>query len=159
VRGGLRSAEGRVRESIMTLILKSNEQYDELLELEPETGFATSRSRKPGTAREAIQGHFVKTPESFACLYRWKDRLVFRHDNVAYEIPTGAVATLVAVGPFNVLRVMSGNTELCSWAYPKPQTDFIDALRWVDEEDMDFGLFVRNVINDKDRQDRIYRQK
>lgn len=139
------------------LVLKSNIRYNDLLKLDPDSGVVelVSRTANPGTV--SIQGHFVNLDGGFACLYRWHDRIVFRFDGCAYEIPENATAELRVEGESKTLRILSDGSELCHWTYPSPTQDFIDALRDTDEADSDFGLFVHNVINDKERQRRMYR--
>src|SRR5580765_4871115 len=128
------------------LLLKSSEIFDELLMLDPKTGIAELRSRKDETKLRSLKGHFVKSGGSYVCLYRWNDKLVFRLGEQAYDLPGDATAILEEKGELKTLRIVLGDSEICHWTYPKPETDFIDCLRYTDEEDSDFGLFVCNVI-------------
>jgi hypothetical protein len=138
------------------LLLKSNEKYDELLKLDPESGAVEVASRKTSPRITSIQGHFARQNDDFVCLYRWQDKLAFRVANRAYEIPDNAIAELRDQRERRTLRILAGGQELCQWTYSKPQRDIIDALRDIEEEESDFGLFVHNVINDKERQRRMY---
>ncbi len=130
--------------------------FDDLLMLDPKTGIATLRSRKDETKPESFNGHFVTYGGSHVCLYRWNDKLVFRLGESAYDVPADATAIVEEIGKSKTLRIVVGDSEICRWTYPKPETDIIDCLRYTDEEDSDFGLFVYNVINDKARQGRMY---
>lgn len=139
------------------LLLQSNESYDDLLKFDPNSGESELTSRGANPERVAIQGHFVNLSGEFTCLYRWHDKMFFRLGKCAYEIPENATAELREEGDFKTLRILLDDLEICHWTYPKPKYDLIDALRYFDEEHTDFGLLVHNVINDKGRQQRIYR--
>jgi hypothetical protein len=141
------------------LILQSNEKYDDFLKLDPDSGFSELGSRKAGQvpAGTPINGHFVESDGSYVCFYRCNDQLIFRVGKEAFVIPENATASLQDEDTRTTLRILVDNAEICHWTYIKPDKDFIDYLRYMEEEDSDFGSFVHNVINDKARQRRMYR--
>lgn len=141
---------------MMIINLKSNQRYDEILKLDPETGVTRTASRTSEHEPCRFKGHFAWVESKLLCLYKWDEKLIFRRDGDLFEIPGDAIATIQELGASNLLRVVVGNTEVFRWTYERPKTDFIDGLRYMVDEDHDFGLFVHNVINEKDRRNRIY---
>ncbi len=139
------------------LTLKSNERHDEILKLDPKTGVAAVGSRRAESLPLFLSGHFARSNDTYVCLYRWDDRVYFRVGEEAYMLPDNCVATLQDEGGHRMLQIRSGELEICRWIYRKPETDLIDCLSNVEEEDRDFGVFVHNVINDRDRLYRMYR--
>jgi len=139
------------------ILLKSNDRYDDVLRLDPDTGITELISRKSEQEPILFKGHFSVYDGDYVCIYRWNDKMLFRRMKDIIEIPRDATATLEESGSSKILRILSGDTELCRWRYPKPKFDFIDALMYVDDEYKDFGLFLHNVINDTTRQDGMYR--
>jgi len=139
------------------LLLKSNERYDDILKLNPDTGAIEVGSRKAEPKSATILGHFARLDGGYACLYRWKEKIFFRIRNDVYDIPDGAISLLRDEGNSKSLQILLSDSEICRWTYPKPNIDIIDCLRYTDEEDSDFGVFVNNVINDKERLRRMYR--
>lgn len=141
------------------LTLCSNESYDELLKLDPETGAAELASRRTETLPSACHGHFVRSSSGFVCFYRWDGGLVFRVGGKAFDIPESANARIEENRESSTLKIFFNDSQICQWTYAKPKRDFIDNLRYTEEEDLDFGMFVRNVINDPERRLIIYPSK
>lgn len=53
----------------------------------------------------------------------------------------------------NEFVLVNGNNELVRFLYPLPDPDlFVSPFEYIDEDCLDWGVLVANIINDKERQ-------
>ena len=68
--GRERYVETILRRISLMILLKSNERFDEILKLDPDTGFAEVGSRDDAHARNPFLGHFARIAGGYVCIYR-----------------------------------------------------------------------------------------
>lgn len=146
------------------VLLESHDRYDDLVELEPITGQLCWYSRRdnPNIAVRPICGSFARLDTHLVLLYRQADMLHLRVDNTDTELTDDTCIELVR-GETNVLMVVRDNVPILCLEYKPHVTDEIDQWRmylnpFIEEEHLDFGLFVWEVVQNAERRSAIYRQ-
>ena len=145
------------------MLLQSEQEHDDLVELEPTTGKCVRHSKRqnPALASCRIDGHFARLDGHFVSLYRQSGVLHFRIDDTDFELADDTYAEISRGEKRNVLRLLRNNVPLFAWEYAAPVIDDIDKLQMsidprIEEEHFDFGLLVKNVLSDPRRRHRIY---
>jgi len=144
------------------LILESNDRFDDIAELDTATGRITWYSRRKHREIDttAIDGHIAVVDGYPVCLYRLDGELNLRIGAVTVELMDDASVRLTGEG-IRVLSIRRRGVECCKWSYARPVIDpplSKDTTFGVEEEHFDFGLFVRNVMADPARRERMYRR-
>ena len=144
------------------ILLQSNDKYDEIAELEPDTGVLKTYSRRQEAARavQPVRGHFAHLDGHVMILYRDMEVLHFRVDDADVALTDASRVELQQENGWHRLIVNEATGPLLQLLYKRPNPDpplESDPTSFVEEEDFDFGVFVHNVVNDSARHTRIYR--
>jgi hypothetical protein len=142
------------------ILLQSQDKFDDLAVLEPDTGQLTwySKEQTPDLASHPIAGHIAYLNGHMLALYRDTGVLHFRIDDNDFAL-TRQTRIELARGDVNILKVVRDDVMLLEWTYKPPIIEpplDMDPTPFVEEEDFDFGLFVYNVTKDAGRRNRIY---
>lgn len=147
------------------VLMQSNQRYSTYAELDTTTGIITWRSKETDRAASLAEmgGHIVVLDGYPVCLYRAEGRLHLRIAAVDTEITDDTTADLVQgeQGGASTLTVSRQGIVCFRWTYTRPIIDpplAVDPTPFVGEEDFDFGVFVRNVISEPRRRQRMYRR-
>jgi hypothetical protein len=141
------------------MLLQFHQSFDILAEYDPATGGFAAFSRSAEPARvHFVQGTFDYLSGKRVILYRLAGVLYLDVDGERVPVEDH----VVEVRPLNgdrVLRVRGDRGLVFEVAYSPRRLDpplSEDPTAFIDEEDFDFGLFLRNVSRDRERQSRIY---
>lgn len=143
------------------ILLRSSDRYGEYAEIDTATGEIVWYPGQSGAVVGLghIDGHIAVIDGYAVCLYRERGRLHLRIGAVDSEITDDTSAEL-AQGKVSVLTLSRHAVGCFRWMYKRPVVEpplDIDPTPFVEEEDFDFGLFVRNVMANPERRQRIYR--
>lgn len=144
------------------MLVESHDKHSEVGEFDPDTGRLTRLERNKAAALldQKLCGHFADLGEVLGILYLHEGHLMLRLDRTK----TPATAETVrweADGPRAILSIVDASIVVASARYRRgPATGpklSVDPTPFIEPEDWDFGLFVRNVVGDTERARRIYR--
>lgn len=80
--------------------------------------------------------------------FLWKDKLYEIKDNFRVEIEAGLSQTQM------LLRIFNGNNEVVQFFYDNPVDDFkTSPFEYIDEDNEDWGMFIKNIINESNRRE------
>jgi len=155
--------EGQILDSnnARTLLLQSNEKLDEIMEFDPATGASKVLSKLKSFVNKQVstQGFYSRNEGNPLLLYRINDDLYFQSG--ACRVLLDDTISIKVEGNEQARRFELRAQDLivfqCSYI-PKLNTlAGIDPTAFVEEEDFDFYLFVRNIANSSQRRDLIGR--
>lgn len=142
--------------------VESHDRFDDVAEFDPETGALVeySRATRPNPAPEAVQGHYARLFGTVTVLYRLGSSLWLRIGDEARDLDLASTEVRWdhAHGR-STLTLLEHGEPLAQVQYqPGPSGAGLDndPTAFVEAEDWDFGLFVRNVLDDDSRRARIY---
>ena len=142
------------------MLLQSNDDFDELIELNTLTNQIVYFSkRRDKLAYEKIQGRYSIINNHFLGFYRDKNLLHFRLDDQDFILEENIKFSFTFSGSDRLIHISSENETLSSYSYslkdaiiPLEQ----DITPFIEAEDFDFGLFVFNVIQNAHRRGEIF---
>lgn len=144
------------------LLLQSKDVYQDLLELDTNTGKTRlfKRSQKPDILDRGIMGSFAIIEGIRLLLYRLKGVLFFQiGDEDVVKIDEDIESYWEESSSRNRLEFVRGSDVLSRFEYdpsklkqPIPS----DPTAYIDIEDFDFCLFVHRVLSTPDRRRHIY---
>lgn len=144
------------------MLVQSHDKHSEVAEFDPESGrLRRVEHDDAGTLLDQpLRGHFADLEGVEAILYRCGEQLSLRV--AGKEAPATAETVRWAPdGSHAVLSIVEAGHVVASARYHRgPSTGpslADDPTPFVEAEDWDFGLFVRNVIGDAERARSIYR--
>jgi hypothetical protein len=144
------------------MILESNDNFDQLAELEPGAESVQFLSRKQHPELTAsIVGNFSMVSGTIVSLYRIRGVLHFRIGDQEFALTDDINSTLVPDGKHRVFRLKQGEKTLVNLRYMTPEPEIplsIDPTPFVEEEHSDFLLFVHNVLTEAGRRYRVWNQ-
>ncbi|WP_216214233.1 hypothetical protein [Amycolatopsis aidingensis] len=110
---------------------------------------------------EPVSGHYDYIGGILTVLYRFKGELFIRLGERDFEVSKIESIWHLKKGEnreFGLTTKDGSNVKLEYSGKLADSIDVVDMTPFSEEEDFDFGLFVKNVINNPDRSDNIYRQ-
>lgn len=144
------------------MILESNDEFDQLAEFD--LGTATiqfwSRKQHPELA-ESIVGCFSRINATIVSLYRIGGVLYLRIGDREFELTDDVSSELESKGKNREFRLRRGQDILVTHMYLAPEPEIprnIDPTPGVEEEHIDFLLFVHNVLTEPGRRYRVWNQ-
>ncbi len=145
------------------VLLESYDRFDDLVELEPNTGqlYWYSKRDNPNMAARPVHGSFARLDTHLVFFYRQADVLHLRVDDTDIQLTDDTGIELVR-GETSTLMVVCGNVPIICLDYKSHVTDEIDQWRmylnpFIEEEHLDFGLFVWEVMQNAEQRSIIYR--
>jgi hypothetical protein len=133
--------------------------YDDhrcLAELQPEGQVKFfSREDNPQAATNLLAGYYAYLGERLVILHKLGKNLVLRMENRCISITDETRATLIELESVNTLEIFQSSELLVKIEYARPVIRpplQDDPTPFVDKEQFDFGLFIKNIINSKERQ-------
>jgi hypothetical protein len=145
------------------MLVQSHQSFDTVADYDPatQTFFAFSRRAEPARLSEPITGAYEILGGKRIVLYRRRNALYLDVDHRTIPLNEHSVDVLSAKS-YRLLRISRGGNVVLELKYPAPVLDppvAEDPTPFVQEEDFDFGLFLRNVSRDTARQSRMYAEK
>lgn len=147
------------------MLLRSHQRFHEVAEFDPDDGKLNIRAGEvsAGGAAPRISGSYARLGEHTLLLYKLNGELYLKADALQSLLITGDITAQVEDGDGRraLLLVRGDGSPLLTVWYlppvidPSLEDDYVSSF--VEEEDFDFGLFVRNVINSPRRRREIYR--
>lgn len=141
--------------------LQSNKRFNDLAQLDPDTGVVTMQSRITlgNKVPQNTEGFFAVLSTIFIALYKFGQGLFIRIGNECIPL-TDDVIVNVSGNPKNrELIVEKEGQEITRLDYSLDQSKMIvdDPTPFIDDEDFDFGLFVSNISKNTKRK-RIFQK-
>jgi hypothetical protein len=137
------------------VLLQSADKNDLVGEFEPGTGRVEVRSKtaNPELASQKRCGFFANAKDGYAFLYRDGGKLFFQVGEAKVELSDDVSVRCEDTDSQRTLTVHLGERTLFSYRYVPARNEFADRdpTAFVDNEDFDFFLFVRNVASDPER--------
>ena len=143
------------------MILQSKDNFDNLAELDHDTGAYRffSRKEQPELSLTRPSGVFSFLNGTVSSLYRKDDLLYFRVGDRAVELADDVTSVLTQENNNRVFQLIkNGKAEIC-FTYQPPVNDVpltADPTPFIEDEDFDFLLFVHNVLTETGRRNRVY---
>ncbi|MFZ6775049.1 hypothetical protein ACO0LB_20320 [Undibacterium sp. SXout7W] len=145
-----------INKEIVVLTLQSKKTYFRLLELNCEDGSCRE------TTRRAIDGKFLPIKingvfdflsEILVALYVSNGAIFLKIGNIVIQIVNGVTVVLDRDKMASTLTVVHGSRVLASLSYVCSVDEKIkdDPTPFIEDEDFDFGLFLKNVISSRER--------
>lgn len=156
------------------VLIRNHRKATELATLDPKTGnmkFYTEKDN-PELATLPIKGHYSLIAGQILCFYKYDNKFFFRIDDKTIELDNDTHVELFKrakykifqkyriLQKYRIFQICKKNEIILNFEYlpekidPPLELDFISSF--VEEEDFDLCLYVRNVANDPERRDRIY---
>ena len=143
------------------MILQSKDDFDKLVDLNPETGAYRFQSRKehPDISSSWSSGAFSILNDTVFMLFRNNGLLYFHAGDRTIELADDVTSSLTNENNNRVFQLLkNGKPEICL-KYLPPVHDIplsADPTPFIEEEDFDFLLFVHNVLKKASRRNTIY---
>jgi hypothetical protein len=148
-------------EILTRLRVQCHGRHAEVGEFDPETGTLVRRHRSDDEDEGSFRGHYADLGGVTAVFYRGDDdHLWLRLADVALPVEAARDAfEWSRDGATSEIKIEGGDGERINVKYDDPYwpPPSFDPTPFVEAEDFDFGLFVRNVLADPARSARIYR--
>lgn len=147
------------------ILLKSTNRHNRFALLDPTNNKLSwkSRSQEFNPTRHEIHGTVGKLPFHTVGLYRLKNVLHLWIDGYDFPMEDNVIITLETLALRRHRLTISQNGKLLySFRYFRPINiipKFLDPTPYIEEEEIDFGVFVHNVANDPVRRHNIYRER
>ncbi|KRF27660.1 hypothetical protein [Paenibacillus sp. Soil787] len=141
------------------LLLENGQVWKEMMMFDPDTGEKNIIARPEPNVK--IQGHYEQTNGYLILLYKKDNKLYFQADDEKICLSdTNCKITLVREDHHNHFSILQNENIVFTVTYTSWQ---YDELNLVDpsfnddmEESQDIYLFMYNLMQDKERQQRIY---
>jgi len=145
------------------MILESKDDFDQLTELDPNTGAYRLLSRKlqPELTTTRPSGGYSMVNGTMLSLYRRDGVLYFRAGDREFKLADDVISTLTREDNNRVFQLIQDGNSLVIFRYLPPVHEValsIDPTPFVEEEDFDFLLFVHKVLAETGRRHRVYNQ-
>lgn len=144
------------------VLLESFDRFDDLIEFEPTTGQMVwlSKRENPAVAVRPIQGILSRLDGHLVILFRENHRLYLQVDDLRVELTNDARVEL-EIGSKNVLFIVRSELPLVRLEYEAYVADKTDQWRmyldpFIQDDHIDFGLFLYNTLNDLQKRDAVY---
>lgn len=141
------------------MLLQSQEKFDEIAELDPNTGkvsfFSKQKNPRKYSNMSQMRGWYSQLNGHLLLLYTHDGKLFLRVDEDLFELNEDTKVSLERGSSQNVLTILRYDALTYRLEYKPPvidpplEEDFIST--GVEEEDFDFCLFVHNVVNNPAR--------
>jgi hypothetical protein len=143
------------------MIVESHDRFSDVGDFDPESGDLLEFSRFEAAPADFPEGHYAWLGGTLAVLYRVGGALWLRIGDEARVVdPDGASVVWDRAERLSRLRLIDQSNEVAAVEYVSHTDEVVsvqeDPTAFAEAEDWDFGLFVRNVLRDKDRRRRIY---
>ena len=123
-------------------------------EFNPESG-SLVEARRQGSAKVELSGFFDRTKELLV-VYKYLGRLWVWGQGKAIGLDGTELGMLTCEGDHSSLEITRGGSTLGVIRYPfRPSSNIPDPTPFVEEEDSNFILFISNIVNSRDRQQRL----
>ena len=140
--------------------LRSAHNIHEERHFNPVTGHLSNvLPRRDSSRDESLRGEFAHIDGHTWFLYRYRDEVHFRIDNIVDLVLSDDIQIKVVYGTTNQIIITKGGAVAFIWDYRNAQTAPTfenDPTPFIEEEDFDFGLFVRNVANNVKRKRQFF---
>jgi hypothetical protein len=140
--------------------MRSNDKFAELFVLDPRAGTLRKvmRADNPDIAAMHIAGCCKELNDSILCVYRENGNVRLRVDDETFDFDEITVFWREDDYGNRTLRLSSGKQVVYEAKYRIDDVDelCIDMVPMLEEDDVDFGLFLYQIFLDKDRRSRIY---
>lgn len=143
------------------MLLQSKDEFDRLMELDPDTGAFRFLSRKehPEISSVPASGAFSILNGTPLSLYRNDGLLYFRVGDRTIELRDDVTSSLTNEDNNRVFELLKNGQSKISITYRPPAHRVplsADPTPFIEEEDFDFLLFVHNVLTKASRRKGIY---
>jgi len=150
-----------------TLYLQCHSFYESVLEFDPESN--EMRYKRRSDLRKLVEsdlsGRFAMINNRVVLLFRYSGLLYLQCDHSRTEISDSLQVQLVSKnddrGHVWHICIKESDRVLLDESYIAQSADYaiFDPTPFVEEEDFNFGVLLKNVVSSRDRRDRFYRQK
>ena len=143
------------------MILQSKDKFDEIADLNLDTGDAMflSKASHPNLSSERPEGAYSIVDGTMCSLYRTKDgSLYLRVGEKQFKVVDQIRSTLIQFPNKNVFKLFDADNLLLEFIYPTPLPDISqddDLTAFIEREDFDFLLFLHNILSDAGRRQRV----
>jgi len=144
-------------EMVNMILLQSMNRYRKIALFDPSTNRLSWRRRQPGfdPSLQDIQGTVGRLPFHTICLFRLNNELHLWIDGNDFVVDDDVTVELETL-PFHRRRLilLKGGKRLYTLSYFRPINFIplaIDPTPGVEEEHLDVGLMVYNILNDPER--------
>jgi hypothetical protein len=141
------------------MLIQSFDRHSEVAEFDPMSESIQTMARS-STLPTGLAGHYAHLDDALIVLYRDGHNLWLKFGDTRVPLHPSSRAEYYRAGARRSLRVQSDSKDL-QFTYHLKELDpplSIDFTPGVEEEDFDFGLFISNVVNNPERQERLYRE-
>jgi hypothetical protein len=108
-----------------------------------------------------ICGIFTEIKNKYLSLFREGNKLYFVIDSDIYLIDDTSSVDIKKIEKNKYqLSLFDDDNIVATYDYVKPHINpqlGLDPTPFIEEENFDFCLFIKNVVNDKDRRERMFR--
>lgn len=143
------------------LLLQSNEIFDNIAEFEPHNGKINILSRKKNFPdhRVVTNGFFSEHQNGLLLLYRKNGELFFKSAAFHVSLNNNIHINIVGNNQTRRFEILDRGVKIFETTYIPVLNEFgeDDPTPFVEDEDFDFYLFVRNIANNQERRELIGR--
>ena len=145
------------------MLLQSKDVFDQLVDLNTESGAYRVLSRKvhPELPATKTSGTFSIVDDTMLMLYRKNGVLYFRARDRTVELSDDVTSSLTNKHSNRVFQLLKNGKPVIGLTYLPPVHEVplsLDPTPFMEEEDFDFLLFVHNVLTNTGRRNRIYNE-
>lgn len=137
------------------LWLQSNAKFDEIVEFNPNTiTFKKFSKRMIGSSAPAkFDGFFSDFGTGWLALYKHEERLIFASSGKVFVLDNNTIVNICGSPNQRKLEVVHDGNVIYSTSYLLDDTATFhnDPTAFIEDEDLDFGLFVSNVSKNPER--------
>jgi len=146
------------------MLLQSKDEFDKLMELDPDTGAYRFLSRKehPEILSLRPSGAFSILNDTMFSLYRNDGLLYFRVGDRTVELTDDVTSALTNENNNRIFQLIKNGKSEIYLTYLPPVHDIplsADPTPFIEEEDFDFLLFVHKVLSKTSRRNTIYTEE
>lgn len=143
------------------LLLDSHDRFEDLIELNLETGRFdfSSRSDRPDLAHQPVHGTYAALDSRNVFFYRQEGVLHLRTDEADIELTDDTIIEFEQ-GWMNALVVLRADRPVLRLEY-RARKDDVDQWRqylnpMIEDEHLDFGQYIYEVMSDSKRRNAVY---
>jgi adenylate cyclase len=137
------------------LWLQSNAKFDEIAKFNPNTmKFNKISKRKLGSSAPAkFDGFYSDSGTGWLALYKHDERLIFASSGKIFVLDNNTIVNVYGSPNQRKLEVVHDGNVIYSSTYLLDDTATFhdDPTAFIEDEDLDFGLFVSNVSKNPER--------
>ena len=139
------------------LQLRNNDQNDELLFLNPETGLFEIQAELQSKSLLSTDGFFSFLSGTLFAFYVFQKEIWIRFSDNVIKLTNRITVELELTNLDRIIRIKEGKVLLIEHHYQIPENVIFenDPTPFISDEDFDFGQFLKNIVSDSERQKRF----